>query len=146
GARARSGRVAVPALRLLSLGEELGPTRSGQPATAARDKDEDKARRAPRNVVLAVPQQWLTRLMLASQAGTLRLAVRSADEKLQARYQDGESAPIKLDEQTRNLLPLAQLSGRAAPAARRVPRATGGAPRVPAVEVLRGGQSTWQTP
>jgi pilus assembly protein CpaB len=146
GARERSAQVAVPALRLLSLGEELGPTRSGQPATAARDKDEDKARRAPRNVVLAVPQQWLTRLMLASQAGTLRLAVRSADEKLQARYQDGESAPIKLDEQTRNLLPLAQLSGRAAPAARPVPRATGGAPRVPAVEVLRGGQSTWQTP
>lgn len=146
GARERSAQVAVPALRLLSLGEELGPTRSGQPALAIRDKDEEKARRAPRNVVLAVPQQWLTRLMLASQAGTIRLAVRSADEKLQARYQEGESAPIKFDEQTRNLLPLAQLVGRAAPAARPVSMITGGAPRMPAVEVLRGGQSTWQTP
>src|SRR5690606_31111104 len=124
-------QVAVPALRLLSIGEELGPTRSGQPATATRDAGEDKARRAPRNVVLAVPQQWLTRLMLASQAGTLRLAVRSADEKLQARYQDGESAPIKLDEQTRNLLPLAQLGGPPAPAAPPATRVTGGAPRIP---------------
>lgn len=146
GSRERSAQVAVPALRLLSLGEELGPTRSGQPATAAANKNEDKARRAPRNVVLAVPQQWLTRLMLASQAGTLRLGVRSADEKLQVRYQDGESAPIKLDEQTRNLLTLAQLSGRAAPAALPMPRTSAGVPRVPAVEVLRGGQSTWQTP
>lgn len=42
-------------------------------------------------MVLAVPEALLSRLMLAAQAGVLRLAVRSAEEKRLARYWAGES-------------------------------------------------------
>lgn len=146
----KTAQVAVPALRLLSIGEELGPTSDGK---AAEVKDEDKDKKAqpkvPRSVVLAVPEQWVTRLMLASQAGTLRLAVRSADEHLQQRYLAGEAVVAPLNEQTRSLLPIEQLASQSAPrsvAPVPVRRATATAVSRPRVEIFRGVDNSWQTP
>jgi pilus assembly protein CpaB len=92
--------------------------------------------------VLAVPEQLLSRLMLASQAGTLRLAVRSADERLLSQYWAGESdAPGKLQSANRDLYQFTQLAFAQAPkkVAQSAPHRTG-------VEVIRGNQATQQTP
>ena len=91
--------------------------------------------------------QLVTRLLLASQAGTLRLAVRSADEQLQKRYLDGETTLVALNEQTRSLIPLDKLASQVAPqpgvAAKPRPRAVATSPKI---EIYRGVQSTWQAP
>jgi pilus assembly protein CpaB len=146
GSGQQSAQVAVPALRLLSFGEDLGPDSEGRASQPA--KDEDKAqRRSPATAVLAVPEQQVTRLMLASQAGSLRLAVRSADERLLERYQAGEPGAAPLDGASRHLIPLEQLA--ASPAPRRAPTP---APKVvsagkgPGVAIYRGADLTRQIP
>lgn len=142
---AQSAQVAVPALRLLSFGEQLGPDREGK-AVATGAEPEGERRSSVRSVVLAVPEEWVTRLMLASQAGSLRLAVRSSEEH--AQRQAAEHPQASLDERTRSLLRLDQLGGRSATAA---PVATPTAPhtgprRSSQVEVVRGNTSTFETP
>lgn len=143
GQKQQTAQVAVPAVRLLSYGQELGPNLNGQ-AVQIKDKDDAKKQpKAGRSVVLAVPQELVTRLMLASQAGTLRLAVRSADEDLHKRYAAGENNLVALDDKTRSLLPLKSLEGRASPRAVTSPRAVA---RSPGVQVFRGVENSWQTP
>lgn len=146
GQRPSSAQVALPALRLLSIGPILGLSNDGQ----AKPPTEEEAaqRRNPRTAVLAVPQDQVTRLMLASEAGVLRLAVRSADEKLLARYRAGELQPMTLDDTNRSLLRLDQLAGR--PAAAPIPRGSAtarlsGEGRT-TVEIVRGDSVTRQTP
>lgn len=91
-----SAQVVVPALRVLGIGEQLGLTNDGKPGsppTSAEEKlKQDQRRLNARSVLLAVPEPLLSRLMLAAQAGVLRLAVRSADEKRLAHYWAGEKA------------------------------------------------------
>lgn len=95
--RDRTVQVVVPAMRVLSVGAELGATNNGEaalPPPAADDKPARQTRQDnARTVVLAVPEALLTRFMLATQVGTLRLAVRSADEKLLADYYAGKAFP-----------------------------------------------------
>lgn len=144
----KSAQQVIPALRLLSVGELLGPTVDGQAAGKALSNDEklkqEQRRSSARNVVLAVPEQLLSRLMLATQTGTLRLAVRSAEEKNLQRYWAGENdLAAHLDSTNRNLVHFAQLSLSAPPRTAARP----GAPRVAqVVEVIRGNQVTQQTP
>ncbi|WP_297189358.1 Flp pilus assembly protein CpaB [uncultured Porticoccus sp.] len=79
----RTMQVVVPALRVLSVGDRLGLTVSGEPVFPAIEEEQQSVNRrsaAARTVVLAVPQVLLTRFALAAQVGSLRLAVRSADE------------------------------------------------------------------
>lgn len=77
-----SAQLVLPAVRVLSLGDELGLTSDGQPASPAptpEQAQQQAARRvSARTVVLAIPEPLVNQLMLATQAGTLRLAVRSA--------------------------------------------------------------------
>ena len=90
----QSAQIVMPAMRLLGVGDQLGLTNDGKPATPAlqhrRKTQADNSGRR-RTVVLAVPEQLLSRLMLATQAGTLRLAVRSAEEQRLAKYWAGET-------------------------------------------------------
>lgn len=140
----QSAQVVVPAMRLLSVGDQMGLTNDGTPASPPAMTAEEKAqRRAPsRTVVLAVPEQLLSRLMLASQAGTLRLAVRSADERLLSQYWAGESdAPGKLQSANRDLYQFTQLAFAQAPK-----KVAPSAPHRTGVEVIRGNQATQQTP
>ena len=145
----RSSQVAVPALRVLSVGELLGPGLDGKPvdAISASDRIKQEERRATaRTVVVAVPQALLARLMLATQSGTLRLAVRSASEGNLQDYWASESATHavaeRLDSANRQMVSFSQLS--LSPAA--APIQTG-APRTKhEVEVIRGNQITQQTP
>ncbi|MEW5509477.1 Flp pilus assembly protein CpaB [Pseudomonas sp. LF135] len=140
----QSAQVVVPAMRLLSVGDQMGLTNDGTPASPPAMTAEEKAqRRAPsRTVVLAVPEQLLSRLMLASQAGTLRLAVRSADERLLSQYWAGESdAPGKLQSANRDLYQFTQLAFAQAPK-----KVAQSAPHRAGVEVIRGNQATQQTP
>lgn len=146
-----SSQIAVPALRVLSVGELLGPTLDGNPArnSTAEERQSLEARKASaRTVVLAVPQVLLSRLMLATQAGVLRLAVRSAEEKNLEQYwamENGQDpmVAVRLDSAQRDLLQFSRLSMGGAV---RAPSATQ-APRGPrAVEVIRGAQLSQQTP
>lgn len=143
----RSAQTVVPALRVLSVGALMGPVNQGQDDQGiSRDEraQQQKGRVNARSVVVAVPEKLLNRLMLASQAGPLRLAVRSADEKNLERYWAGDSdIALQLDTTNRNVTHFNQLSLQSNVAV----RASGGAPRGPRpVEVIRGNQITQQTP
>lgn len=133
-----SAQVVVPALRVLSVGEQTGLANDGRPAQSA---EEQKARReqanlgnANRSVALAVPEALASRLMLAAQAGTLRLAVRSADERLLARYWAEPQASPQLESASRDLYRFSQLSQVAAPKV-----ANAGAAR--GMQIIRGAQA-----
>ena len=83
--------------------------------------------------------------MLAAQAGVLRLAVRSADEKRLARYWAGERvSSASLASTNRELIQFSQLAMTPPPK----PVVTYGstAPRKSSVEVIRGNEITQQTP
>ncbi|MFJ2481964.1 Flp pilus assembly protein CpaB [Pseudomonas sp. NPDC087598] len=144
-----SAQLVVPAVRVLVVGSQSGLTNDGQPSSPARSDDErlkqEQQRMAARSVVLAVPEPLLNRLMLASGAGVLRLAVRSADEQQLAKYWAGESdVATRLDTPRRDLLEFSQLS--LAPPPR--PLAVAGQPtaRKPTVEVIRGAENAQPTP
>lgn len=140
----QSAQVVVPAMRLLSVGDQMGLTNDGTPASPPAITAEEKAqRRAPsRTVVLAVPEPLLSRLMLAIQAGTLRLAVRSSDERLLSHYWAGESdAPANVQSANRDLYQFTQLALAQPPK-----KVAQGTPRRTGVEVIRGNQATQQTP
>ncbi|MEB0046871.1 MULTISPECIES: Flp pilus assembly protein CpaB [unclassified Pseudomonas] len=145
----QSAQIVVPALRVLGVGDQLGLTNDGQPATPALSADDklkqDQRRIAARTVVLAVPEQLLSRLMLATQVGTLRLAVRSSEEQRLAKYWSGESAsPGKLEAANSQLFQFTQLALGGAQKAAPSGGYTGSARS--AVEVIRGNQVTQQTP
>ncbi|RMO42873.1 Flp pilus assembly protein CpaB [Pseudomonas syringae] len=145
----RSSQVVVPALRVLGVGALLGPDRNGKPVqdlNADERLKQEQQRINARTVTVAVPQALVARLMLASQTGVLRLAVRSADEgNLQdywANEAGGPEAAERLDSANRQLVSFRQLSlgPASAPTAGATPRTS----RV--VEVIRGNQITQQTP
>lgn len=138
-----SAQVVLPALRVLSVDQQTGLANDGRPAQTA---DEQKARRdqqmmggtVTRTVGLAVPQALASRLMLAAQAGTLRLAVRSADEQLLARYWSGQDAGAQVDAANRELYRFSQLS--------QVPLAGPAAvAAVPTMQIIRGAAQAADT-
>ncbi|MBC3453607.1 Flp pilus assembly protein CpaB [Pseudomonas mosselii] len=136
-----SAQVVLPALRVLSVDQQTGLANDGRPAQTA---EEQKARRdqqslnsnTTRTVGLAVPEALASRLMLAAQAGTLRLAVRSADEPLLAAYWSGQDASSQLQSANRDLYRFSQLSQ--VPLASQTAAAVAGAP---AMQIIRGAQS-----
>ena len=145
----QSAQIVVPAMRVLGVGEQYGLTNDGQPATPALSADDklkqDQRRLTARTVVLAVPEQLLSRMMLATQVGTLRLAVRSSEEQRLAKYWAGEKqTQDKLVAANSQLFQFTQLALGAAP---KVPYSGehNGAAR-PVVEVIRGNQITQQNP
>ncbi|MFS2159796.1 Flp pilus assembly protein CpaB [Pseudomonas sp. Pseusp122] len=146
----RSSQIAVPALRVLSIGEVLGPTNDGQPAQSISSSDRqqlEQRRAAARTVVLAVPESLVTRLMLAAQSGTLRLAVRSSDEKNLEHYWANNSAAerdvaLRLDTEKRSLVPYNKLSMSSPAPLPATPGAVPAAPRQ--VPVIRGAQAAQQ--
>ena len=138
-----SAQVVVPAVRVLSIGDQLGLANDGHPASPGAGLD-DKNHRSARTVVLAVPQELVSRLMLGAQAGTLRLAVRSADEKLLARYWAGDKDnALAVESTNRQLLQFNKLamSTVASPGA-----SPGTAPARREMEVIRGTEKPEKTP
>jgi pilus assembly protein CpaB len=96
-------------------------------------------------VVLAVPEQLLSRMMLATQVGTLRLAVRSSEEQRLAKYWAGErQAPDKLVAANSQLFQFTQLALGTAP--KTAPGSEQSGAIRPAVEVIRGNQTNQQNP
>lgn len=143
-----TAQLVVPAVRVLGVGNQMGLTNSGQPASPAHSEEEklkqEQLRAAARSVVLAVPESLLNRLMLASSAGVLRLAVRSADEQQLARYWAGDdNVAAGLDSPRRELIEFSQLSLTPPPKPLAVASQT--APGKPAVEVIRGTESVEPT-
>ncbi len=105
----------LPAVRVLSVGDELGLTSDGQPASQPLNAEEAlkqaQRRVGARTAVLAVPEPLINQLMLATQAGTLRLAVRSAQEQRLSKYWAGEKdAPGNLENAKRSLYQFNQLA------------------------------------
>jgi pilus assembly protein CpaB len=145
-----SAQLVIPALRVLGVGEQMGLTNDGQPSSPARGSDEklrqEQQRAMVRTVLLAVPEQLLSRLMLAAQAGVLRLAVRSAEEKRLARYWAGESdSPANLANASRDLIQFNQLA--MTPPPKPVLAIGASTPaRKTGVEVIRGNALTQQNP
>ncbi|MFO2463378.1 Flp pilus assembly protein CpaB [Pseudomonas sp. 15FMM2] len=146
-----SAQIVIPAIRLLSVGDQLGLTNDGKaavppPVTAEEKAQQAQRRAAARTVVLAVPEQLLSRLMLATSAGALRLAVRSADEQLLSRYWAGEEdVPAKLQSANRELYQFTQLALGGAPKKVSQPGFIAN-PQRSGIEVIRGNQATRQTP
>lgn len=143
----QSAQIVVPAMRVLGVGEQYGLTNDGQPANPALSADEklkqDQRRIAARTVVLAVPEQLLSRMMLATQVGTLRLAVRSSEEQRLAKYWAGETqSSAHVDNANSQLFQFTQLALGAAPKA---PAASGHGGARP-MEVIRGNQLSQQAP
>lgn len=132
-----SAQVVLPALRVLSVGDQTGLANDGRPAQSA---DEQQARRdalgtgGTRTVALAVPEALASRLMLAAQAGTLRLAVRSADEQLLAGYWAERQAESQLQSANRELFRFSQLSQ--VPPAKAAPSGT-----VAGMQIIRGAHN-----
>ena len=143
----QSAQTVLPAVRVLSVGDELGMTSDGQPASQPLNAEEAlkqaQRRVGARTAVLAVPEPLINQLMLATQAGTLRLAVRSAQEQRLSKYWAGEKdAPGNLENAKRSLYQFNQLA-MASPV--RTPVA--GNPevqRVRGIEIIRGSQTTQQ--
>lgn len=110
----RTAQVVIPALRVLTVGSALGADRTGEPlmAPVAEEEGQRANRRVEqaRTVVLALPESLLTRFMLASEVGKLRLAVRSIDEKLLAEYQAGKALEDKVEELNRQLFQFEKLA------------------------------------
>ncbi|EZP28472.1 Flp pilus assembly protein CpaB [Pseudomonas sp. RIT288] len=143
----QSAQIVVPAMRVLGVGEQYGLTNDGQPANPALSADDklkqDQRRIAARTVVLAVPEQLLSRMMLATQVGTLRLAVRSSEEQRLAKYWAGESQSLAhVDNANSQLFQFTQLALGAAPKA----PAAGGHGAARPMEVIRGNQLSQQAP
>jgi pilus assembly protein CpaB len=144
-----SAQLVIPALRVLGVGEQLGLTNDGQLSSPARSNEEklrqDQLRATARTVLLAVPEKLLSRLMLASQSGVLRLAVRSADEQRLARYWAGDSdSAASLANANRELLQFNQLA--MTTPAKPVVASNATAPRKSGVEIIRGNEVTQKTP
>lgn len=144
----RSAQTVVPALRVLSVGAVLGPVNQGQDEmdVSRNDREQQQKLKAnARNIVVAVPEALLSRLMLAVQSGPLRLAVRSAEERNLQRYWAGANdIAQQRDSAQRNITHFEQLSLSA-------PRATAvgtEAPRRRGIEVIRGSGNavSQQTP
>lgn len=136
-----SAQVVLPALRVLSVGEQMGLANDGRPAQTV---EEETARReqhgsqgsagGTRTVTLAVPEALASRLMLAAQAGTLRLAVRSADEQRLARYWAEPEARPQVESAGRELYRFSQLSQ--SPVASAAP-----ATAAPSMQIIRGAKA-----
>lgn len=144
-----SAQVVVPALRVLGVGEQLGLTNDGEPGSPPMSAEEklkqDQRRISARSVLLAVPEPLLSRLMLAAQAGVLRLAVRSADEQRLAHYWAGKTGSSKqLQNVGRSLIQFNQLALSSPSAA--TARTVDDTPRRALVEVVRGTEVTQKTP
>ena len=143
----QSAQTVLPAVRVLSVGDELGMTSDGQPASEPQNAEEAlkqaQRRVGARTAVLAVPEPLINQLMLATQAGTLRLAVRSAQEQRLSKYWAGEKdAPGNLENAKRSLYQFNQLA-MASPV--RTPVAgSPGVQRVRGIEIIRGNQTTQQ--
>ncbi|MDD2060218.1 Flp pilus assembly protein CpaB [Pseudomonas sp. GD03860] len=138
-----TAQVVLPALRLLSVGTQLGLANDGKPINPPLDDKarQEQQRSAARTVVLAVPEALASRLMLAAQTGSLRLAVRSAEEKRLARYwADPQGSAAEVDKANRELYRFSQLAQ--APVAQAVASA---APRR-GMEIIRGNQAVPSTP
>ena len=135
-----SAQVVVPALRVLSVGQQIGVARDGRTAEPL-DPDpkarEEKRRTPARTVVVAVPQALASRLTLAAQGGKVDLAVRSAEEKLLATYwADPKTATRAVEDATRQLYRFNQLAMTApAPGPAAAPVARRG------IEIIRGAQA-----
>ncbi|RON03727.1 Flp pilus assembly protein CpaB [Pseudomonas brassicacearum] len=145
----QSAQIVIPAMRVLGVGEQFGLTNDGKPASPATSSDEklkqDQRRIAARSVVLAVPEQLLSRMMLATQVGTLRLAVRSSEEQLLAKYWAGESDSSSLLNATNTqLFQFTQLALGSTPKNSVSARPVAVSRR--SIEVIRGIQVTQQTP
>ncbi|MFJ2367504.1 Flp pilus assembly protein CpaB [Pseudomonas sp. NPDC087697] len=145
----QSAQIVIPAMRVLGVGEQFGLTNDGKPASPAASSDEklkqDQRRIAARSVVLAVPEQLLSRMMLATQVGTLRLAVRSSEEQLLAKYWAGESdSSSHLNATSIQLFQFTQLALGRAP--KNIVSARPVVVSRRSIEVIRGNQITQQTP
>ena len=144
----QSAQVVLPAVRVLSVGGVLGLTSDGklasQPKNAEEALKQEQSRINARSAVLAVPELLLNQLMLATQAGTLRLAVRSADEQRLSKYWAGEQeSATNLENAKRSLYQFNQLA-MASPARVPVSSNPAVAPRVRGIEVIRGNQTAQQ--
>ncbi|KSR44388.1 type 4b pilus Flp biogenesis protein RcpC [Pseudomonas aeruginosa] len=133
-------QLVLPGVRVLTYGERIAVGGDGQDRSAT-----EKDPRPPRTAVLAVPAEGVARLVLASQAGALRLAIRSQDEELYRREQEGPLLRASLGAPGAALT-LDQLLERrkATPAGVR-----SAAPRAPAaagVAVYRGSAMTHEAP
>lgn len=161
----QTAQVVVPAVRLLTIGDTLGLSSQGEPVVVEEELSEEEARRRPparkevaRTVVLAIPDVLVNRFLLATQVqgGKVRLAARSADERLFEKYLDNTEVATaetekarerELEQLNRQLFQFGSLAlnqtKKTTPAT--ASRRAAGQQHAPAIEIMRGAQVTHQT-
>ncbi|GBL53245.1 flp pilus assembly protein CpaB [Pseudomonas citronellolis] len=137
-------QLVLPGVRVLTYGEQIAVADDGQARNAG--DGQDKERKVARTAVLAVPANATARLMLASQAGSLRLAVRSKDEKLYEKEQQGSYLHTALNAANTESITLDQLLGRRQPVAAAAPRSPARPRAAAGVTVYRGGTVVHEAP
>ncbi|WP_324710480.1 Flp pilus assembly protein CpaB [Pseudomonas citronellolis] len=137
-------QLVLPGVRVLTYGEQIAVAGDGQARNPG--DGQDKERKVARTAVLAVPANATARLMLASQAGSLRLAVRSKDEKLYEKEQQGSYQHTALTAANTESITLEQLLGRRQPLAAAAPRSPARPRAAAGVTVYRGGTVAHEAP
>lgn len=139
-----SAQIVLENVRLLSFVERVQPS-----PDAATDKEPERADFRGKTAVLAVPREDLTRLMLASSAGTLRLALRSATSIAEPALADSSATDEWITnsemsgsagERSTELLELDALLP-ARPEPRQQPAPAASEPEKTRIQVHRGGAS-----
>lgn len=152
-----TAQVVISAARLLSYGPLIGPNAGSYKKPAAEGEAPQDAEinvAQIRSAVIAIPAELSSKFMLASQAGQVRLSVRSKQEKLHEHYERGE---LHSSAQPAPVVAMSALTGFVKPAPAKLmpaqmmpyaqapqpPAAKPSAParpRGPSVEVIRGTQ------
>ncbi|WP_447927067.1 Flp pilus assembly protein CpaB [Vreelandella sp. EE27] len=113
----RTMQVAVPALRVLTVGSVLGLTAEGetvQPLSTLTDSASGGANPSSGTLVLAVPETLLTRFALAADVGELRIAVRASEERRLADFHRGAPGASSIQDLNQQLFQFEQLALRPA--------------------------------
>lgn len=115
-----SAQVVLSALRVLSYGPRLAPVDTATKPAEEDDKSKQDAGNTAKTAVLSVPEEQMTKLVLASNEGVLRLAVRSALEqstKVAAAQGIAASSKVMLEDERRLITARSLLPNRAVAAA-----------------------------
>lgn len=148
-----AAQVVLAGMRVLSYGPRIAITEAPSPEKAKEEEQKAADTSQSRTAVLAVPEGDVTKLMLAANVGSLRLAVRSPDEPIPVPVPTKDGKPGPLPDAGRHLiLSSAIVPNRAgampSPAVRPVRQAAPKAPSEPkpSVIIYRGKEMQQVTP
>lgn len=105
GRKTDAAQVVLPGVRVLSYGPRVALTNAPNPQDKTDEQQKAADNSTARTAVLSLAEPDVPKLLLASNIGTLRLAVRNPDEALPAPgMKNGKPAPMELSDDVRRLI------------------------------------------